>query len=75
MLTSIFSFCRNHLFRLNLEDLTLIQVSSIYHSPGPLVLASCVWDSHTLASVCSLPFTLPGSAQTWCLAILEELMN
>uniref|UniRef100_A0A674NJ30 Sema domain-containing protein n=1 Tax=Takifugu rubripes TaxID=31033 RepID=A0A674NJ30_TAKRU len=33
---------RNHLFRLNLEDLTLIQVSFSYHGLGLFVLTSCV---------------------------------
>lgn len=37
-----FGFYRNHLFRLNLEDLTLIQVSFSYHRLGLFVLTSCV---------------------------------
>lgn len=71
-----FPFCRNHLFRLNLEDLTLIQVSFIYHPPGPLGLTSlCVRLTRTPPSVCSLLFTLAAPAQTWGTNIRDEPMN
>lgn len=42
LVISVFWFYRNHLFRLNLEDLSLIQVSFSYQWLGLFVLTSCV---------------------------------